>query len=351
MIKINNEIVEKIEKSFGIEELQYWLQKAIELEHSTIPPYLTAAFSIDKNSANEYIRKATMDIAIEEMLHFTIACNILIAIGGRPIIYSEDFIPKYPTTLPLSINNSLVVGLEKASRKLIKDVFLEIEEPEHIIFFPEKMFINAKLDNIPQFSTIGLFYEAIKNKLSELLDDIFIGNEEKQVVDSNFYSPQHLFFIKTKTDAIKAIDLIVEQGEGTKSLPTAKTEELAHYYRFKEILVGRKLVKDINSELGFSYTGKDISFVESDVNNLWSNTKLAELDIDSSEYSLLHDFNKCYCQMLKSLQLGFDGDKNEIQNAFFSMFDLSSKAEKLVKTEHPKHKAYKICPSFEYVPL
>ena len=109
-----------------IEQLKEYLQAAIELEHATIPPYLTAAYS-----ANIEANKDSIDIiravAKEEMLHLTLAANLLNAIGGKPDLTSADFVPSYPTHLP-SGQDDFDVGIEKFSDHALK-IFLAIERP------------------------------------------------------------------------------------------------------------------------------------------------------------------------------------------------------------------------------
>ena len=62
------------------------LQTAVELEMSTIPPYLYAAWSIDAGRDPSDVRDVIVGIAKEEMLHMGIACNLLASIGGQPKI-------------------------------------------------------------------------------------------------------------------------------------------------------------------------------------------------------------------------------------------------------------------------
>ena len=62
--------------------LRQLLQTCVEIEHSTIPLYLTAAWSMDDNKSFAY--NVTHGVAIEEMLHMTDAANLLNAIGGAP---------------------------------------------------------------------------------------------------------------------------------------------------------------------------------------------------------------------------------------------------------------------------
>src|SRR5262252_6754093 len=94
--------------------VQASLQAAIELEHATIPPYLYALYSLMPgiNSAAAGIIES---VVTEEMLHLTLAANILNAIGGSPVLDSPAFIPHYPSPLPGSVENELVVGLTPCS--------------------------------------------------------------------------------------------------------------------------------------------------------------------------------------------------------------------------------------------
>ena len=51
--------------------LKQTLQNAIELEHSTIPPYLQALYSI-KTGANLEVAKLIRSVVTEEMLHLSL---------------------------------------------------------------------------------------------------------------------------------------------------------------------------------------------------------------------------------------------------------------------------------------
>src|SRR3954463_945906 len=98
MIRLDRKVVEAVQAAAVREDLYPWLQNAIELEHATIPPYLTAMFSL-KAGTNEEIRQLIRSIVIEEMLHLTVSANILVAIGGSPQLNTPEFIPKYPGPL------------------------------------------------------------------------------------------------------------------------------------------------------------------------------------------------------------------------------------------------------------
>ncbi|KAJ7393674.1 positive regulation of synapse structural plasticity [Desmophyllum pertusum] len=123
---------------YSVEHLRNDLQTALQLEHSTIPPYLTALASI-KSSYNLEIQKVMKAIIIQEMMHMALVANILNAVGGKPSLYSKDFIPHYPSRLPGGVQPDLVVPIEKISLGLIRNIFMKIEQPvlelEHISSF------------------------------------------------------------------------------------------------------------------------------------------------------------------------------------------------------------------------
>ena len=72
MLKIEPAILEQVRSATKASDLYTHLQGAIELEHSTIPPYLSALYSI-KKGANREAAAIIRSVVIEEMLHMTIA--------------------------------------------------------------------------------------------------------------------------------------------------------------------------------------------------------------------------------------------------------------------------------------
>ena len=71
----------------------------MQLEHATIPPYLTALYSIHPGT-NADAAHVIRVVAVEEMLHLTLAANVLNAVGGTPDLTAPDFVPTYPAHLP-----------------------------------------------------------------------------------------------------------------------------------------------------------------------------------------------------------------------------------------------------------
>ncbi|MFD0633804.1 ferritin-like domain-containing protein [Catenulispora yoronensis] len=90
-----------------LEDLKAALQLAIGLELSTIPVYLTGLYSIRENT-NTDAAQTIRSVVMEEMLHMTLAANVLNALGEPPSTNPVDFqdrkhlspIPTYPLESP-----------------------------------------------------------------------------------------------------------------------------------------------------------------------------------------------------------------------------------------------------------
>ena len=345
-------ILLKTIKLITLADLKSALQTAIELEHSTIPPYLTANFTLI-NTGNDEIYNLIGSILGEEMLHLSIACNILNAIGGNPVLNKPGFIPRYPGTLPGGVETGLQVPLEKFSKELVANVFMVIEEPEKPIDIKT---LKASAGG----STIGEFYTAIKNTI-KLLEDaaqakgktIFTGNAKEQMTYEKFYPSSVLFPIVDKDTALRGIDIIIDQGEGTTIDPFVNPNddsggvEPAHYYRFEEIYKGKTLQK--NPAGGYLFGEPAIPFNPEKIPNMWPNPKMNDYPKDSQAYINSKFFNYNYTSLLNSLHLTFNGQPHQINTAMGIMFSLRLYALKLLAIPDPNHPGYVAGPSFEYV--
>jgi hypothetical protein len=354
MLKIRSEFVAGVRQAQKAEDLFEFLQNAIELEHSTIPAYLTAAFSI-KPGFNERARSIIVSVANQEMLHMTIAANVLNALGGSPVMDKPGFIPLYPGPLPMNVHEGLVVGLEKATRGLIYRAFMTIEEPERPIklrvkgmAFPSPSAFAEAPE--PSFATIGQFYDAIKDKIREFGEGAFGHPSNPQVVDNNWFPEDQLFVVKGVESACKAIDVIVGQGEGTRASPLEGTEgEPAHYYRLAQIVCGRMLVKDPSVEEKFSYSGEPVPLDPAGVWNLYPDAKIVDYQPNSRERNLVQRFNYSYTALLKGLQKTFNGAPDNLGVAIGAMFEMKLLANDIVSTAVTGTN-YFAAPTFEYTP-
>jgi hypothetical protein len=317
------------------------LQQAVELEHATIPPYLYALYSLDA-SQNTEIAAIIQSVVIEEMLHMTLACNVLNALGGSPQIGQPGFIPTYPGPLPGGVESSLIVSLAPFSMAQLQ-TFLDIEEPEDPIDFP----VGATLAG-PQI-TIGQFYTAISNAIAVLGNGAFVNPPRNQVGPD--LMPESVVVIDVAT-AQQAINTIIEQGEGTSSSP----EEVvgggyAHYYRYMQIQKGRMLVqvsKTLPPDQQYAYTGPLVPFDSEGVYAVPTNPTAAGYPAGGAQAFANDNFNYTYTSLLLALDALVNGQatQNQFNIAIGLMMSLKGQAKAMMSgIPNP---AVLTGPSFEY---
>jgi hypothetical protein len=348
MITIERKHLDRIRSARTVAHLCPIIQSAIELEHSTIPPYLTALFSI-KPGYNHEAAQIIESVVVDEMLHVTIASNLLNAIGGSPRIADPTFIPSYPGPLPMGVHRTLTVGLEKLSRRLIHDVLMAIEEPEYPIAIPDgPPDPPERMAGAEESATVSQFYAGIVAKLRELDENgsTFTDPPRRQVTDARWYPEDVLFPIVDLPSAERAIAVIVEQGEGTKNSPL-DGDEVAHYYRFGEIVHGRRL-GPIDAEPGWAYIGPPVGIDPAGVWDLVTDAKAADYPDGSQARVLVDRFNAAYTRLLGSLHRTFNGKPEQLAIALSVMVEMRLTAQKLVATPVPGTTRF-AAPTFEWV--
>lgn len=342
-----------------LEEVKGDVQQAIMLEHSTIPPYLFALYSL-KAGQNTEISNLVKSVVMEEMLHMSLASNILNAIGGSPVINQPGFIPQYPADkLPGGVQSGLVVPLAKFSKELLEKVFMVIESPEDPLQFPH---IETHMDangELVHSMTIGTFYKLLDQKLQRLETQvksqdptatIFTGDPSKQLAGG---FGGDLIAVTDMASASKAIETIIEQGEGSPQTPMDDHDEPAHYYRYEEIVKGNKLIASGDS---YAYTGDPIPFDADGVYNLVENpsaqkyTDLLGKDPAASRaLNACNTFNYTYTSLLNSLHLTFNGEKGQLRTAIGVMESLKQLMIDMADITLADGTA--AAPSFEYLPV
>ena len=347
-MKLKKSIVNKIAAIKDVAELYTYMQNAIELEHATIPVYLTGLLSI-KQGLNAEVRNIIRSVVVEEMLHMSIACNVLNAIGGSPDINKPDFVPKFPGPLPMGVgeDRGLNATLEKVSKEQVFKVYMGIEEPEDVQHFPVKAAFAAEDDD--EYSTIGEFYQAIIDKICELGDGIFIGDQNKQMVNHKWFPKDELFAITNVKTAVAGLQLIVRQGEGYDAGkdPIDPEGQPAHYYRFAEIYYGKKLVKDPSAPDGFSFSGAPVVLDENGVYDLKPNAKAADYPPGSMARRMADQTNQIYSNLLNNLHLTFNGSPERIDQAMGLMYEFRLSVQKMVTIELGN--GQNAAPPFQYV--
>lgn len=287
------------------------LQSAIELELSTLPPYLCAMWSIEETAANAaYPLQSLKQIVIEEMQHLGAACNLLTTLGGTPILNQIRAIPQFPGPLPGGVKPELKnISLKKLSVEQLK-VFMEIELPE----FPPILPVAEAV--IEEFPTIGEFYDVILAALQNLAAEKFTGNHQVTALG--------LHPIRNSDEAKEAIAVIKQQGEGTELSPEDQpgqtAVDLAHYYRFRELVTGRQFIKDA---AGQWVEGAAIPFPGT----------LPMADIPKGGYPESKEFDRIYTNLLDALQKAWETGSNvELINSLGIMKSMKTAAKKLMQT-------------------
>lgn len=315
-----------------VEDLRIALANAIKLEFSTIPPYLTALYSI-KDGTNTAIAANIRLIVIQEMLHLSLAANILNAVDGKPDFPAS--VPKYPGPLPMGIGSEpgkpFIVPLKKLSHDVVKNVFMVIEEPENPIVFPEKKMLSATA--APDYHTIGEFYEAVSQLISDLGESIFTGDPSRQV--TGWFGPDQLFPIDSVATAQKAIQIIVTQGEGTPTDPSGGPSGLAHYYRFEEIARGQTLSLDLPVPPFYSWGPPAIVLDEKGVWPIVDNAPDVKLPLDSSVATFSRQCDRTFSALVDALQETFDGNPNHLDASIGLMYSLRLQSQELMAMQIP----------------
>lgn len=287
------------------------LQTAIRLEHATIPPYLAAFYTLKRDPAGaRFARQQIRSIVNQEMMHMAQVCNILNAIGGHPLIDDPTFLLPYPSPLPMAIAGGVEVPIKRYSRTLVADVFLAIEKPEVALEIP----IRA-LDLVAaRIATIGQFYADIRAAIMREGEALFAGADpasQVQVLGA--------IVVHDVATAVAGIDQIVHQGEGTTQSPASGSAagQLAHYYRFEQLVKGMKAVPDA-TPFGFHYDPVQLIVIDDsgDVIQMVDNPQQATLGSQDSEAALKADVcDRAYTAVLKALHQGFNGRTAAVKEA------------------------------------
>jgi len=230
------------------EQLLHLLAEAAEIEHTLMCSYLYAAFSLKRageegvkqaqGKALERWRKVIIDVAVEEMGHLVIVANLTVAVGGRPHFSRPNF-PVSPGYFP----SGVAVRLTPFAAETLEH-FIFLERPQGLNRADSEAFVQddyrreqarpGLMPSAQDYATIGHLYEAVRENLIALdrhlgSAALFLGAAESQMGKGSI----DLEGVSAITDLVAAgtaIDIIVEQGEGSSS-----DREESHYRKFLSI--------------------------------------------------------------------------------------------------------------------
>jgi len=231
------------------EDLIYLLAEAAEIEHNLMCCYLFAAFGLkserDDLSTEQAVeiagwRRAIISVAIEEMSHLALVANLTLAIGGSPHFTRPNF------PVPSGYHPSgVIVELHRFDRATL-DHFIFLERPEGVELpdgaaYPHRdatyvrgMGTGRLMPSAQDYATVGHLYRSIRKAFETLCNAngeaaMFNGDPALQVGPDLAGLPG-LLKVTDRASALKALDVIVEQGEGSPA-----HHDNSHYQRFLTI--------------------------------------------------------------------------------------------------------------------
>jgi hypothetical protein len=342
-----------------VEALHNYLYAALQLEHATIPPYLTALYSIHPNTNLDAFHVIRV-VAVEEMLHLTLAANVLNAVGGTPDLTGADFVPVYPAFLPDG-ETDFQVDRQRFSKDAV-DAFLEIERPGGAPDEESRVIemggaggpslLATPGDGSMRFYSIGDFYEEIRRGLEYLQgekakagEELFVGDPARQVTPEYYYSGGGEIVPVTDLDsATEALRLIGEQGEGLGGAIYDNAGELAHYYRFKQLLYGRYYKKGDQPD---DPTGPSLEIDWDAVYPVKTNACLDDYRDAPELHAAAVEFNRQYASFLSLLTDAYTGRPELLIEGVVEMFRLRDGMTKLIRNPIPGTDGLTAGPTFE----
>jgi len=229
------------------DQLMFMLCEAATLEHMIMCQYLFASFSL-KRSVSEGVTPEQLNsikkwdrvisgVAEQEMLHLSLANNLLTSIGGSPFFGRPNF-PFGSRYFPSNVRLVLLPLNETSLRH-----FLFLERPEAMSIEDVPGFqtvmggpVGGKI--VPEgqeFATVGQLYRGIEEGFRYLAEaygekQLFIGNAHDQATEE-YYGWKELTAVTDLASAQKAINEIITEGEGARG-----DWKEAHFGKFLSIL-------------------------------------------------------------------------------------------------------------------
>jgi hypothetical protein len=354
-----------------IDQLHDYLYRAMQLEHATIPAYLTALYSLhpDTNSAARHILRV---LAVEEMLHLTLAANVLNALGGQPDLTRAGFVPAYPARLPDG-ETDFLVDLQPFSRRAV-DTALQIERPGKAPQENKRIIRRSRAHDAPaqsaarqrigpllatvpgsseeQFWSIGEFYEEIIRGITYLEQEyrkqgktLFTGDPRRQVTPEYYYSGGGLIVVVTGLEsAVRALRLIAEQGEGLGGGIYDGEDELAHYYRFQQLNLEQYYLPPDQPD---EPTGPRLQVDYDAVYPVKLNPRVTDYPAGSELRAAAEEFNEGYAAFLGMLTRAYTGQPALLLEAVWEMFRIRDRVIRLVRNPIPGQDGVHAGPTFE----
>merc|ERR1712137_1496529 len=174
---------------------------------------------------------------------------------------------------------------------------------------------------------IGDFYDNIRGYISEVGDSLF----RPDVCDKPVFR-DGARQINDTVSALKGIDLIISQGEGSGLSPIDSDGLISHYYKFAEIYAGAELV--VNGDY-YSFSGSEVLFDEdADVYPLVSDASEEMYRTSYGRNQRVNElntlFNFHFSDMLRCIEVAFHDFASEMEECVGLMLAIGGLAKALV---------------------
>ncbi|MFI6577573.1 ferritin-like protein [Nocardiopsis sp. NPDC050513] len=362
--------------------LFHFLQCALEVELTTIPPYMLAMYSM-RPGRNEEAFYTIRGVVLEEMLHMTLVANIMTAVGATPSLAGVEGTgaeaaavnaPVYPCVLPFTPTASKPIVLRPFSKEAMS-TFIAIEGPDEPKGKPPS-----------GWRSIGHFYDVIRQGIEDVAaKDALEPDPEKQIFPTDRkerkrrldrqIGPEHFYNsggevirVTDPASAKEAMDIVVEQGEGlhhtiftSDDVRFGEERQVSHYFRFLEIFHGRRYspydlpdqppggeVVDVDWNAVYP-----VDVIDTDAKRKHPPGPLTKRYHDPSQPQLqgtADQFNRAYTRLLAQCHVSFNGSPDTLEQAVPTMLELRYLAEELFRNPLPRTKGgprVYACPTFE----
>jgi hypothetical protein len=176
-------------------------------------------------------------------------------------------------------------------------------------------------------------------------DDLFSGDPARQATPDCFYSGGGEVVVVTDlASARRALRLIAEQGEGFGGGIFDHEHELAHYYRFEQLVLGRYYLKD---DRPGSPTGPLVDVDWEFAYPVLRDARTVDYPADSELRRAAEEFNASYGDFLGMLTTAFNGQPGLLLDAVVVMFELRDAMLRLLRNPVPGLDGVTAAPTFE----